>query len=254
MFRPRVIPILLLKNKGLVKSIKFKDYRYIGDPMNAVKIFNDKRADELVFLDVTASIENRLIPLDFVEKVGDEANMPFAVGGGIKSIEDIRAVLRAGAEKVVINTMASRNPDFIREASDIFGASTIVVSIDVKKKFLGKEQTYILGGQKSTGIEPLYFAQLMEKMGAGEIMINSIEKDGTMTGYDIQMIKTISDALSIPVIACGGAGCLKDFNDAVQNGGASAVAAGSFFVFHGPRKAVLISYPTKIEMQKLFKY
>lgn len=252
MFRPRVIPLLLLKNKGLVKSVKFKDYKYIGDPMNAVKIFNDKRADELVFLDVTASLENRLIPLDFVENVGDEANMPFAVGGGIRSIEDIRKVLKAGAEKVIINSFASIKPEFIREASEVFGSSTIVVSIDVKKKFIGKEQTYIFSGHKATGIDPLSFAKLMEEMGAGEIIINSIDKDGTMEGYDISLISRVSEAVTIPVVACGGAGNYQHFKDAILQSHASAVAAGSLFVYHGTRRAVLINYPTQVELIDLF--
>lgn len=252
MFRPRVIPILLLKNKGLVKSIKFKDYTYIGDPMNAVKIFNDKRADELVFLDITASVENRLIPLDFVEKVGDEANMPFAVGGGIKSIQDIRHVLKAGAEKVVINTHAIENPTFIQEAADIFGSSTIVVSMDVKKNLFGKEQIFTLNGKKSTGYDPVSFAKLMETMGAGEIIVNAIDKDGMMQGYDLPLIKKISDEISIPLVACGGAGNYLHFNEAVNQSHASAVAAGSLFVYYGPRKAVLINYPTQEELLKMF--
>lgn len=252
MFRPRVIPILLLKNKGLVKSIKFKDYTYIGDPMNAVKIFNDKRADELVFLDITAIVENRLIPLDFVEKVGDEANMPFAVGGGIKSIQDIRQVLKAGAEKVVINTHAIENPTFIQEAADIFGSSTIVVSMDVKKNLFGKEQIFTLNGKKSTGYDPVSFAKLMETMGAGEIIVNAIDKDGMMQGYDLPLIKKISDEISIPLVACGGAGNYLHFNEAVNQSHASAVAAGSLFVYYGPRKAVLINYPTQEELLKMF--
>jgi cyclase len=137
MFRPRVIPVLLLRNLGLVKSIKFKDYRYIGDPINAVKLFNDLRADELVFLDISASKENRKISLEFVRKVGDESNMPFAVGGGIRTLLDIREILNSGAEKVIINTAAAENPEFIKQASQEFGSSTIVVCLDIKKKFLG---------------------------------------------------------------------------------------------------------------------
>lgn len=220
--------------------------------MNAVKIFNDKRADELVFLDITASVENRLIPLDFVEKVGDEANMPFAVGGGIKSIQDIRHVLKAGAEKVVINTHAIENPTFIQEAADIFGSSTIVVSMDVKKNLFGKEQIFTLNGKKSTGYDPVSFAKLMETMGAGEIIVNAIDKDGIMQGYDLPLIKKISDEISIPLVACGGAGNYLHFNEAVNQSHASAVAAGSLFVYYGPRKAVLINYPTQEELLKMF--
>jgi cyclase len=251
MFRPRVIPILLLKGKGLVKSVKFKDYRYIGDPINAVKIFNDLKADELVFLDILATKEKRTIPLDFVRDVGDEANMPFAVGGGIRNIDTIREILNAGAEKVIINTYAAENPDFIKEASDYFGSSTIVVSIDVKKKRFGKKQVFIQSGTKTTGLNPVDFAKLMQEKGAGEIIINSIDKDGTMSGYDLQLIGEVSRSVTIPVVASGGVGSMMDFKKAVDNY-ASAMAAGSRFVYHGPRNAVLINYPTKSELNKLF--
>ena len=251
MFRPRVIPILLLKGLGLVKSIKFKDYKYIGDPINAVKIFNDLKADELVFLDIMASKEKRTISLDFVHKVGDEANMPFAVGGGIRTLQEIKEIINAGAEKVIINSYAVENPDFIRKASDIFGSSTIVVSIDVKRKILGNKQVYSYAGSKSTGINPISFAREMENEGAGEIIINSIDKDGTMSGYDIELIKSVSSAVTIPVVATGGAGSVNDFKAAID-ANASAVAAGSIFVYHGPRNAVLINYPSREEIEKVF--
>lgn len=252
MFRPRVIPVLLLKNLGLVKSIKFKDYNYIGDPINAVKLFNDLRADELVFLDILASKEKRTIQLSFVQKVGDECNMPFSVGGGIKTISDIKQILNAGAEKVIINSFAAENPEFIKEASMEFGSSTIVVSIDVKKNLFGKESTYVLGGSKSTGYSPVDFAKLMEEKGAGELVINSIDKDGTMEGYDLNLIKKVSEAVTIPVIACGGAGTYAHLAEGIKDSFASAVAAGSIFIYHGPRKAVLINYPSKDDLQKIF--
>jgi cyclase len=252
MFRPRVIPVLLLKNLGLVKSLKFKDYNYIGDPINAVKLFNDLRADELVFLDILASKEKRTIQLSFVQKVGDECNMPFSVGGGIKTIADIKQILNAGAEKVIINSYAAENPEFIKQAAMEFGSSTIVVSIDVKKSLFGKENTYILGGSKSTNYNPVDFAKLMEEKGAGELIINSIEKDGTMEGYDLSLIKKVSEAVTVPVIACGGAGNNAHLAEGIKTGYASAVAAGSMFVYHGPRKAVLINYPSKDELQKIF--
>jgi cyclase len=252
MFRPRVIPVLLLKNLGLVKSLKFKDYNYIGDPINAVKLFNDLRADELVFLDILASKEKRTIQLSFVQKVGDECNMPFSVGGGIKTIADIKQILNAGAEKVIINSYAAENPEFIKQAAMEFGSSTIVVSIDVKKSLFGKENTYILGGSKSTNYNPVDFAKLMEEKGAGELIINSIEKDGTMEGYDLSLIKKVSEAVTVPVIACGGAGNSAHLAEGIKTGYASAVAAGSMFVYHGPRKAVLINYPSKDELQKIF--
>ena len=249
MFRPRIIPVLLLKNLALVKSIQFKKHKYIGDPINAVRIFNDLKADELVFLDIEASQQNRLISLDFVKDVGEEANMPFAVGGGIKSIEDIKAVISAGAEKAIINTHAAQNPDFIKEAADAFGSSTIVVCIDVKKKFLKGQRTWILSGTQSTSYTPLEFARLMEENGAGEIIIQSIERDGMMEGYDIELIKSISTAISIPVVALGGAGSKEDLRDAYKNGYANGLAAGSLFVYQGTKRGVLINYPDKNELK-----
>ena len=159
MFRPRIIPVLLLKDEALVKSVQFKNHNYIGDAINAVRIFNDLRADELVFLDIEASKQGRLISLDFVKDVGEEANMPFAVGGGIKSIEDIKSIINAGAEKVIINTTAMTNPNFVREAADYFGSSTIVVCIDVKKKLFKGNVTWSLSGTKSTGLTPIETAK-----------------------------------------------------------------------------------------------
>jgi imidazole glycerol-phosphate synthase subunit HisF len=252
MFRPRVIPVLLLKNLGLVKTVKFKNPRYIGDPINAVKLFNDLGADELAFLDILANGENRSISLDFVRRVGDEANMPFSVGGGLRDIQDIKQVLKAGAEKVILNTIAGENPDFIKRASDEFGSSTIVVSIDVRKNILGKEHTYIFSGEKPTKYDPVTFARLAEEKGAGEIIINSIEQDGMMSGYDLALVKKVSEAVRIPVVALGGAGNIQDLKNVVIETYASAVAAGSMFVYHGPRHAVLINYPTQNELIELF--
>ncbi len=252
MFRPRVIPVLLLKNKGLVKSIKFKDHRYIGDPINAVKIFNDLKADELAFLDILASKEGRMISLDFVRKVGEEANMPFAVGGGISTIDDIQKIIAAGAEKVIINTQAL-NMGFIREAADTFGSSTIVVCIDVKKKILGKDQTWTLAGEQASGYSPVDFARKMQDNGAGELIVQSIEHDGMMRGYNIPLVKAVSEAVTIPVIALGGAGNLSDMKRAYIEAFANGVAAGSMFVYHGPRKGVLINYPDYEELRAIAK-
>ena len=253
MFRPRVIPCLLLKDLGLVKSIKFKNHRYVGDPMNAVKIFNDKGADELIFLDITASKEKRKINLELIQKIGYECNMPFSVGGGIKSVENIREILNAGSEKIAINSHAHENPNLIREAANMFGSSAIIISIDVKKNLFGKKKVYTHNGKESTGKDPVEFAQEMVEIGAGEILINSIDEDGKMLGYDLNLIRSVSDAVSVPVVAMGGAGNLKHFKEAVEVGNASAVAAGSLFVFHGKRKAVLISFPKNDELIELFR-
>jgi len=253
MFRPRLIPVLLLQNKGLVKSRQFKNHRYIGDPINAVRLFNDLHADELIFLDILATKEKRSISPDFVKSVGEEANMPFAVGGGISSISQIREILHAGAEKVVLNTRAIQHPGFVRQAADTFGSSTITVCIDVKKKFMGPEQVWTMAASKASGKSPVSVAVEMEKQGAGEIIIQSVSRDGMMQGYDISLVKQVSEAITIPVVALGGAGSFPDFGKAINQGYASAVAAGSMFVFHGPRQAVLVNYPTQQQLAELFR-
>jgi cyclase len=252
MFRPRVIPVLLLKNLGLVKSVGFKNYTYIGDPMNAVRIYNQMKADELVFLDIEATKQNRLISLDFVREVGEEANMPFAVGGGIKTIDDIRLVTSAGAEKVIINSAAA-DIKFIENAAKEFGSSTIVVCIDVKKKLFGGLKTWINNGQKSTSYNPVEFASLMEESGAGELIVQSIDRDGKMEGYDVDLIRSISQAVSIPVIALGGAGNLDHMKEVAQKGFANGLAAGSMFVYQGANKGVLINYLSQKD-KKYFNY
>jgi len=237
-----------------VKSVRFKNHRYIGDPINAVRIFNDLKADELVFLDIMATKENRTISLDFIKNVGEEANMPFAAGGGINSIIQIRDILNAGAEKVVITTKAAQNPGFIKQAADKFGSSSITVCIDIKENFFSKEQTWIVAGTKPTGYPPVEFALEMEQQGAGEIIIQSIESDGMMQGYDIKLIRRISEAVTIPVVSLGGAGTLADIKKAVTDGYASAVAAASMFVYHGARNAVLVNYPTQEQLESLFEF
>ena len=189
MFRPRVIPVLLLKNNGLVKSIKFQSHNYIGDPINAVKIFNDLKADELIFLDINATKQNTLVSLDFVKKVGEEANMPFAVGGGIKSLEDIRKILKSGAEKVIICSAAVNNPEFIKEASYNFGSSTISVCLDYKNSMLRKSVIYKNSGTKKSKYSILDFSKIIQDNGAGEVILQSIMRDGTMDGYDLDLIK-----------------------------------------------------------------
>ena len=251
MFRPRLIPTLLSSNNALVKSVKFKNHNYIGDPINAVKIFNELRADELVLLDIDATSQNRRISSEVVKKVGEEANMPFSVGGGICSIKDIQEVIACGAEKVILNSFAIANPKFIKEAVDNFGSSTIVLCIDIGKKFLGKSNyVYINNGKKLTRFKPIQLAKIAEEMGAGEVIIQSIARDGTMSGYDIDLIKSISDAISIPTVALGGAGKLNDLMNVYEHGNASGIAAGSLFVYQGKNKGVLINYPSWQDVSK----
>ena len=248
----RIIPCLLLRNKGLVKTLKFKESTYIGDPINTVKIFNEKEVDEIFFLDIDATKTKKEPPYELISNIASECFMPFAYGGGIQSIQQIDKIIKSGAEKIIINSQAFLQKDFVREAVRQFGGSTIAVSIDVKKEFFKGNIVYIIGGTQSTGKNPVEYAREIEDQGAGEILINSIDRDGVMEGYDIELIKSVSQSVKIPVIACGGAGKLNDFGLAVTEGGASAVAAGSFFVFHGKRRAVLITYPSYSEISTLF--
>jgi cyclase len=250
MFRPRVIPCLLLWNKGLVKTVRFNDPTYLGDPINIVKIFNDKEVDELVFLDITATVENKKPPFKLISEIASECFMPLGYGGGIKNLEDIRTILSLGVEKIFINSYAVENPFFIRRAADLFGSQSIVVSIDVKKSLFIKYQVFTRCGKKATGLDPVRFAVEMEQMGAGELLLNSIDRDGTMQGYDITLIRAVSEAVGIPVVACGGARTVNDLAEAIKQGGASAAAAGSMFVFHGPHRAVLINFPSSEELQQ----
>ncbi|RZK02682.1 MAG: imidazole glycerol phosphate synthase subunit HisF [Flavobacterium sp.] len=244
MYRPRIIPVLLMRDSGLVKSTNFKNHRYIGDPINAVKIFNDLEADELVFIDIDATLQNRSISLDFVKDVGEEANMPFSVGGGISTIQQIKSIIEAGAEKVILNTVACENPDFVKQAASEFGSSTIVICVDVKKNFWGKEYVWYRQGKKNLSLTPEQFSVQMEEAGAGEIILQSIEKDGTMLGYDVDLVRRVSSVLTIPITVLGGAKDLNDMNKIYNEVTVNGLAAGSLFVYHGERKAVLVNYPT----------
>jgi len=253
MYRPRIIPVLLLKESGLVKTTKFKKYNYIGDPINAVKIFNDLEADELIFLDISATNENRTIDYDFIKEIGDEAFMPFSIGGGITNINQVESLISQGAEKVVLNSYCFKNPSIITEIANLFGSQSVVVSIDIFKNIFGKYSLYSHSGKKKQSIKIIDWIKRVVDLGAGEILINSVNNDGIMEGYDLDLISMISKNVNIPVIACGGAGCYNDFHSAITSG-AHAVAAGSLFVYHGPKKAVLINYPSKKEISKIKFY
>jgi cyclase len=207
--------------------------------------------DELVFLDITATNENRPPAFDRLANITSECFMPLGYGGGIRNMDDVRHLLSIGIEKVILNTSAVENPALVREAADYAGSSSVVISIDVKKSFLGKYEVYTQSGKKNTGLDPVRHAIEMEKCGAGEIFLNSIDRDGMMQGYDIDLIRRVADAVSIPVVACGGAGKLQDLSDAIKMGGASAAAAGSLFVFQGPLRGVLISYPSAEELKRI---
>jgi len=253
MRRVRIIPSLLIQKGGLVKSVKFKDHKYVGDPINAVKIFNEKEVDEIVILDISATSEKRPPNIGQIKDIASEAFMPLGYGGGITRLDEIRELIAAGVEKVVLNTSAFANPGLITDGAKYVGSQSIVVSIDVKKNLWGKYKAFVENGTKNTNLDPAVFARQMEDAGAGEILLNSIERDGSFSGYDLDLIHLVSSAVGIPVVAVGGASSVNDFSEAVKCG-ASAVSAGSMFVFQGPHRAVLISYPTQGELlEKLFK-
>lgn len=253
MLKTRVIPCLLLKNLGLVKTVGFKDPKYLGDPINIVKIFNDKEVDELVLLDISATTDGNKPQFSLIERIASECFMPLCYGGGVRSLDDMKILFGLGIEKVSMNSFALEKPTFIRAASGLFGNQSVIVSIDAERSGSGKYEVFTHSGRKATGLNPVELAVEMERQGAGELFVNSIDRDGSMRGYDIELIKMVSRAVNIPVVACGGAGKTQDLVDAVEKGGASAASAGSMFVFQGPHRAVLISYPSPIELRKAFK-
>lgn len=248
MIRTRVIPCLLLKGQGLVKTIGFSKPKYVGDPFNCVRIFNEKECHELVLLDISATVEDRRPQFDLIAKIAGECFMPFAYGGGIRNIEDIKKIIELGVEKIILNSYALERPNLISEAAKLCGRQSVVVCIDIKKNFWGKYEVYSHSGQRKTTKQPIQWAQEVAELGAGEIIVNSIDRDGNMSGYDIELIKSITSAIDIPVVALGGAGTIEDFGCAIRDGGANAVSAGSFFVFYGKHRAVLIRFPSDAEL------
>lgn len=249
MTRIRVIPSLLIQRGGLVKSVRFKDHKYVGDPINAVKIFNDKEVDEIALLDISATTEKRPPDIARIREIASEAFMPLGYGGGITTLEEIKALITAGVEKVILNSSAFANPGLITEGAKYVGSQSIVVSMDVKKNMWGKYKVYVRNGSKNTDLDPVAYARQVENAGAGEIVLNSIDRDGTFEGYDTELIGLVCSQVHIPVVALGGASSVEDFTRAVDRG-ASAVSAGSLFVFQRPHKAVLISYPSQADLKK----
>lgn len=250
MTRVRVMPCLLLRGQGLVKTRKFKDPVYLGDPVNAVRIFNEKEVDELVILDIDASREGREPDYEVIAEIAGECFMPVAYGGGVRTLEQARRLIRCGVEKVVVNTAATESYDMICEMAHVFGRQAVVGSIDVKKTLLGGYRVV----SKSASVEvrtPLdEHVQALVAAGVGEIFLNSVDRDGMMEGYDLQLIRRVAQQVNVPVVACGGAGTVEHLAAAVHEGGASAVAAGSMFVFHGRLRAVLINYPQGLDLQR----
>lgn len=251
MKRVRVIPVLLLADSGLVKTRAFAKSRYLGDPINAVKIFNEKMADELILLDIEATAKRR-IEFDWIEDIVSEAFMPIAYGGGLSTLDQCAQLFARGVEKVVINTAAVERPAVIGEVAERFGSQAVVVSIDARRNMLRQWRAYTANGQKASNGDPAELAQAAERLGAGEIFLTSIEREGSFRGYDLELLKRVTSAVGVPVVAHGGAGQLSDFRPAVSEGGASAVAAGSMFVFAAKDQGMLLSYPDQADLKDQF--
>lgn len=249
MIRPRIIPVLLLRDGGLVKGQKFKDHKYVGDPTNAVRIFNEKEVDELIFLDIGASNNIPKGPnFGLIADIAGEAFFPLGYGGGLENVAQIEKLFSLGIEKAIINSAAFNNPALVKEGAKLAGSSSIVVSIDVKRSIFNKYEVFINNGQTRTKTDPITFAKRMEDLGAGEIILSSINREGTGEGYDLELISAVSDSVDIPVVCLGGAGSARDLNQALESSSISGVAAGDLFVFHGKHKAVLISYISHDEL------
>ncbi|MCB9262674.1 MAG: imidazole glycerol phosphate synthase subunit HisF [Flavobacteriales bacterium] len=240
-FRKRIIPVLLLHKGQLYKTVRFQKPVYVGDPINAVKIFNDKEVDELILLDIDASKKNQEPDFGLITDIVSEAFMPIAYGGGVTQLRHAEKLFYNGVEKVVLNTVLLKGFGLVEEISAKYGAQSVVASIDVKKSLLGKKKVFSHASVSHKMESITEFARLCESKGAGEIMLNSVDRDGTYSGYDLELIQAVSAAVSVPLIACGGASSKADFSSA-EKSGSSAMAAGSMFVFQRPHNAVLISY------------
>jgi cyclase len=248
---PRVMPVLLLRGRGLVKTTRFRSPVYLGDPVNVIRIFNDKEVDELTLLDIDATREQRGPNLPLLREIASECFMPLGYGGGITSLDQVKQLLALGIEKVIINSRAAEDPALVTAAAHHAGSQSVVVSIDVqRRRFLGA-RVMTHGGTHDTGSDPVGYAREMQQRGAGELIVNSIDRDGTMEGYDLEQISHVAAAVSIPVVACGGASGVADLGRAVA-AGASAVAAGAMFVFQGAHRGVLISFPSRLDLEATF--
>jgi imidazole glycerol-phosphate synthase subunit HisF len=248
--RVRVIPVLLLKNGDLVKTIRFDNPTYIGDPINAVRIFNEKRVDELILLDIAATPSRTASAEALLCDIASEAFMPLAFGGGISTLVQVERILKLGVEKVVVNSSAFDTPSLITNIATRFGSQSIVVSMDVRSNLLGADRVYTRGARKNTGLDPGTYAKRMIDAGAGEVLVTAVNREGTSSGYDLSLLREVAEAVDVPVIANGGASSISDFAAAVREGHASAVAASSMFIYQGKHRAVLISFPDETTLRK----
>ncbi len=252
MLSPRIIPCLLVKNKGLVKTVKFKDSKYIGDPINSVRIFNEKEVDELIVLDIDATAKYLEPDYKMIENLASECRMPLCYGGGIKTVVQAQKIFMLGVEKIAVSSAAIVNPGLISEIAKIVGSQSVIVVLDVKRSpKTDQYEVWTHNGMKNSGLSPLLLASQMEKLGAGEIIINSIDNDGMMRGYDFDVITKIRETISLPLTVLGGAGSLKDISDLINKYDIIGAAAGSLFVFKGIYRAVLINYPNRDEKEEL---
>lgn len=253
MLKPRIIPCLLIHEKGLVKTVGFKAPKYVGDPINAVRIFNEKRADELIVLDIDATTKGCAPDLTLIEKLASECRMPLCYGGGIKTVAQAQRIFSLGVEKVSLSSAAIENPSLVASISERVGSQSVVIVLDIKKKLLGGYEVVTHNGKKSTGKSPFDLAPLFQKLGAGEIVINSVDLDGQMKGYDMTLAEKIRKVTSLPLTILGGAASLDDIGGLVSRFGIVGAAAGSLFVFKGPYKAVLINYPSSEQKEELIQ-
>ena len=254
MLRPRIIPCLLIKNNGLVKTVQFGDSKYVGDPINAVRIFNEKEVDELIVIDIDASSQKLEPDYSLIKNLAAECRMPLCYGGGVKTVEQIQKIIYLGVEKVAISSSAIDHPELITQAADQVGSQSVVVVLDVKKTgILRHYELFTHNGKNKTGINPVEYARQVEALGAGELVINSIDQDGMMQGYDLPLIQSVRDSISLPITALGGAGSLADIEGLIAKFGIIGAAAGSLFVFKGKYRAVLINYPDRATKDALIE-
>jgi len=256
MLRPRIIPCLLIHNKGLVKTVGFKDPKYVGDPINAVKIFNEKEVDELIVLDIDATSQKRTPDFNLIKNLAVECRMPFCYGGGVTSVEQAKEIIRLGAEKVAMSTAALLNPELLKDIGQAVGVQSVVVVLDVKKRnglfYSSGYDVFINNGKIKTNLKFEQVLKDLDQIGVGEIVINSIDKDGSMSGYDLELVEFVRKVVEVPITILGGAGRIQDFKDLFKKFGIIGAAAGSFFVFKGKYRAVLISYPSKNEKKEIY--
>jgi imidazole glycerol-phosphate synthase subunit HisF len=254
MLRPRIIPCLLVQNKGLVKTINFKNPKYVGDPINAVRIFNEKEVDELIVLDIDATSENRGPDYKMIERLAAECRMPLCYGGGVKNVDQTKRIFGLGVEKVAISSAAVENPALVSESAQCVGNQSVVVIIDIKKRpILRRYDVWTHNGRKNTGKNPIEFAKQLEGLGVGEVVINSIDNDGLMKGYDLTLVEKMRESITVPLTVIGGAGSLQDIGELIRMYGIIGAAAGSLFVFKGVYRAVLINYPNWTEKDELIQ-